>query len=96
MAKPVYSRQYGNQFSQRKSELRRSPSLCSFWGHDEAREVSFLLEEDALTQIDQTAPRTEAEFLVAFDDNRDRIFRAARKVYSRRGSGFHTLAASDF
>ena len=30
------------------------------------------------------------------DGNRDRIFTAARKVYSRRGSGFYTLAASDF
>src|SRR5688572_14442854 len=31
-AKRVYARQHGNQFSQRKSELRRSPSLCSFLG----------------------------------------------------------------
>ena len=31
---------------------------------------------------------TEEEFLVAFDSNRDRIFKAARKVYSPRGSGF--------
>ena len=78
----------------RNYDVRRR--CVRFWGHDEAREVSFLLEEDALTQIDQTAPRTEAEFLVAFDDNRDRIFKAARKVYSRRGSGFHALAAADF
>jgi len=67
-----------------------------FWGHDSAREVSFLIEEDALTRMDQTAPRTEDEFLGAFDANRDRIFNAARKAYSPRGSGFFALAASDF
>ncbi len=67
-----------------------------FWGHDSSREVSFLVEEDALTQIDRTTPRTEDEFLVAFDANRDRIFKAARKAYSPRGSGFYALAASDF
>jgi hypothetical protein len=67
-----------------------------FWGHDDSREVSFLVEEEALTQIDRTTPRTEDEFLAAFDSNRDRIFKAARKAYSPRGSGFHTLAASAF
>ena len=66
------------------------------WGHDSAREVSFLVEEDALARIDQIAPRTEDEFLVAFDANRDRIVKAARKAYSPRGSGFYALAASDF
>ncbi len=67
-----------------------------FWGHDAACEVSFLVEEDALTQIDRTTPQTEDGFLVAFDGNRDRIFAAARKAYSRRGSGFYILAASSF
>ena len=67
-----------------------------FWGHDSAREVSFLIEEDALARIDRSAPRTEDEFLTAFDANRDRIFKAARKAYSSRGSGFFALAASNF
>jgi hypothetical protein len=67
-----------------------------FWGHDDSREVSFLVEEDALAQIARTTPRNEDGFLVAFDDNRDRIVTAARKAYSRRASYFHTLAASDF
>jgi len=67
-----------------------------FWGHDDSREVSFLVEEGALAQIDRTAPLTEDEFLAAFDGNRDRIFNAARRAYSPRGRGFHTLAASNF
>jgi Protein of unknown function (DUF1488) len=67
-----------------------------FWGHDDACEVSFLVEEDALSQIDRTAPQTEHGFLLAFDGNRERIMAAARKAYSRRGSGFYILAASSF
>ena len=67
-----------------------------FWGHDSAREVSFLVEEAALADMEQTKPRTEDEFLIAFDANRERIFKAARKAYSPRGTGFYALAASDF
>jgi len=67
-----------------------------FWGHDSAKEVSFFIEEDALARVNQTTPRTEDEFLDAFDTNRDRIFQAARKAYSPRSSGFHALSASDF
>jgi hypothetical protein len=67
-----------------------------FWGHDEALEVSFLVEEDALTRIDQTTPQTEAGFLVTFDRHRDRICAAARNAYSRQGTGFYILVASDF
>ncbi len=67
-----------------------------FWGHDDALEVTFLVEEDALTRLDEATPRTEEGFLVTFDRNRERIFTAARKAYSRRGSGFYTLAAANF
>ncbi|MGH6924642.1 MAG: DUF1488 domain-containing protein [Propylenella sp.] len=67
-----------------------------FWGHDDACEVSFLVEEDALTRIDRATVQTEAGFLVAFDRNHERIIAAARKAYSRRGSGFYALAASSF
>lgn len=67
-----------------------------FWGYDGAKEVSFLVEEDALARVSRATPRTEDEFLAAFDANRDRIFTAARKAYSPRGSGFHALSALDF
>ena len=66
------------------------------WGYDSAFEVSFLVEEDALCHIDRNALRDEVGLLDAFDANRDRILGAARKAYSRRGSRFYTLAASDF
>ncbi len=67
-----------------------------FWGHDDACEVSFLVDDEALSQIDRTTPQTEDGFLIAFDGNRERIMAAARKAYSRRGSGFYILAASSF
>lgn len=67
-----------------------------FWGYDAALEVSFLVEEDAIAKIDRAAPKTEADFLTAFDGNRDRIIAAARKAYSRQGGGFYVLAASSF
>jgi len=59
-------------------------------------EVSFLVEEEAIAKIDRAALATEADFLTAFDGNRDRIIAAARKAYSRRGGGFYVLAASSF
>ena len=67
-----------------------------FWGHDESREVSFLIEEDALWELNKTTTHDEDGLLNIFDSNRERIFGVARKVYSRRGSGFYTLAASNF
>ncbi len=67
-----------------------------FWGHDDALEVAFLVEEDAITKIDRATLTTEADFLTAFDSNRDRITAVARKAYSRRGDGFYVLAASSF
>lgn len=67
-----------------------------FWGHDDACEVCFLVEEDALCQLDRTTSRNEAGLLGTFDGHRDRIMQAARKAYFRRGNGFYVLAASNF
>jgi hypothetical protein len=67
-----------------------------FWGHDDALEVSFLVEEDAITKIDRATLRTEDDFLTAFDGNRDRIIAVARKAYSRQGGDFYVLPASSF
>jgi hypothetical protein len=67
-----------------------------FWGHDDAREVAFAVEEDALYKLDRKTPRDETGLLNAFDGNRERILGAARKAYTPRGDGFYRLAASDF
>lgn len=66
-----------------------------FWAYDEALEISFFLNEDALFSIDRKTIRSEAGFLDAFDLHRVRIFKAASRVYSRRSKGSYTLAASD-
>jgi Protein of unknown function (DUF1488) len=66
-----------------------------FWAYDESLEIPFFVEEDALCSIDPEATRTEAGILNAFDRHRDRILKAAARVYSRRRKGSYTLAAPD-
>jgi hypothetical protein len=67
-----------------------------FWGSDGAIEVSFFLEEDALTKIAKNAPSGEPSLLRSFDENRERIMQTARKVYDRRRQGSYELLAADF
>lgn len=54
-----------------------------FWGHDDAREVTFWLNDDVLTQLQPGVKPDEAELLKAFDLHRDRILQLASKLYSR-------------
>ena len=66
-----------------------------FWGSDGAIEVSFFLDETAL--IGLAGPSSsEALLIESFDQNRERILKAARKVYDRRRKGSYDLFASDF
>jgi hypothetical protein len=67
-----------------------------FWGHDSAMEVSFFINEDALTRIQPGVRLDELGFLNAFDSNRDSICAAAAKVYVRGSRGAYDLVASDF
>ena len=67
-----------------------------FWGHDYAREITCLVDEDVLLHVDTRASGDEAGFLNVFDSNRERIFDVARKVYSKRGDAFCMLAVADF
>jgi len=66
-----------------------------FWGHDASREVTFLVQAEALHQGGARITAGEEALLQAFDANRDRIESAARKAYSRRGPGFYVLGVSD-
>jgi len=67
-----------------------------FWGSDGAIEISFFLDESVLIEIATDPPSSEASLLASFDRNRERILRAARKVYLRRRKGSYDLFASDF
>lgn len=83
---PNHSRSYD-------AERRR----IRFWGHDDAFEVPFFLEESAIFKISPRTPNVEAGILAAFDAARDRIFAAAGKVYTpRQRRNFYVLAATDF
>ena len=68
-----------------------------FWGHDDAIEVPFFLEEAAIFRLFPKTLNAEAAMLAAFDSARERICEIAGKVY-RAGCGrsFYVLAASDF
>ncbi|HJS62926.1 MAG TPA: DUF1488 domain-containing protein [Pseudolabrys sp.] len=66
-----------------------------FWAYDEALEIPFFVEADALCHIDPKATKDEAGLLSVFDVHRGRICKAADRVYSRRRRGSYTLAVSD-
>jgi hypothetical protein len=68
-----------------------------FWGHDNATEVPFFLEENALFVLYPQTVKTEAGILAAFDKARDRIFAVAAKVYAPGGRrSFYTLTGDQF
>ncbi len=67
-----------------------------FWGHDSAMETSFFVTEEALKRIQPNINRDEKGLLNAFDMNRDRIYAAAIKVYSRGRKGSYDLDSKDF
>ena len=66
-----------------------------FWAYDQALEIPFFVDADALCRIDPNVTRDESGLLAAFDLHRARIFEAADKVYFRRRRGSYTLTASD-
>jgi hypothetical protein len=66
-----------------------------FWGHDEAMEASFFIDEQALMHIQPGLLVNEAEFLGVFDLHRERIHAAAVKVYGRGRRGSYDLVTSD-
>jgi hypothetical protein len=66
-----------------------------FWGYDGALEVAFFIAEEAVFRIAPETRHNQIAVLASFDLNRDRILKAARKVYNKRRSSY-SLAASDF
>ena len=67
-----------------------------FWGYDGAFEFSFFVEEGALCRVAPSKGRGEAALLKIFDDNRERIFKAASVAYSRRRKGSSTVIIQSF
>jgi hypothetical protein len=68
-----------------------------FWGHDDALEVPFFLEESALFKLYPKTTNAEPEILAAFDAARTRILAVAGRVYTpRRRKSFYVLTPDDF
>lgn len=53
-----------------------------FWGHDNAMEVSFFLEENAIFVLSPKTQNSETGILAAFDAARERIFSVAARAYT--------------
>jgi hypothetical protein len=69
-----------------------------FWGYDSVIEISFHIEVNALQKLYPEMSGSEADVLQTFDASRERIYKAADKVYVRGGKGTkaYILAAGDF
>jgi hypothetical protein len=68
-----------------------------FWGHDDALEVTFFLDENVLFKLYPRTQNAEAGILAAFDAGRDRIFAVADRMYApRQRRSFYTLSPDDF
>lgn len=83
----------------------RFPNLCRsydatrravrFWGHDDAMEAAFFIDENALKHIQPCCPVDEAGMLGVFDAHIARIHAAAVKVYGRGHRGTYDVLAAD-
>jgi hypothetical protein len=67
-----------------------------FWGYDSAMESSFFLTEEAMKRVQPGVGQGEAAALRVFDTNRQLIYAAAAKVFTRGRKGSYDLMASDF
>lgn len=71
-----------------------------FYGCDQTTEISFFIEQDALSKIDVDEHTSEAGYLKTFDANREHICDVATDVYSRQPkssiNGPVTLTEVDF
>ncbi|WP_035697758.1 DUF1488 domain-containing protein [Bradyrhizobium japonicum] len=83
------------EFPNQSRSYDRTRRAVHFWGSDSAIEASFFIEEDALKRL-QPGACHEADFLNAFDRNRDVICATAAKVYVRGSRGSYDLVANQF
>jgi hypothetical protein len=67
-----------------------------FWGHDNAMEVPFFIEEDALFRLKPKTRNSEDAMLSTFDEMRDQINAVARRVHAFDRRSFYVLMATDF
>lgn len=67
-----------------------------FWGYDSTLEVSFFVEDAALSKMEPATNEDEASFLAVFDANRARICEVAGDIYLPHRKRLFVLKNSDF
>jgi Protein of unknown function (DUF1488) len=67
-----------------------------FWGHDNALEVSFFLDENAIFRLNPRTKNVEDGMLGTFDESIDKIHQVAGRLYASGKRSFYVLAAEDF
>lgn len=62
-----------------------------FWGYDNAREITFLVEDRVLMNLDPGLGSDEAGVLAAFDRHRNEIVKIAMALYAEGRQTLYTL-----
>jgi hypothetical protein len=84
------------KFPNHSRSYNRTRRAVQFWGYDSAIEVSFFINEDALTHLEPEADLNEAGFLAAFDAHRSSIVTVAARKYVRNSKHSYELIGADF
>jgi hypothetical protein len=63
-----------------------------FWGYDNSREISFLVDDAMLTKLNPDAGTGEPALLAAFDRNRERILGLAKNLYTGGPQNRYTIS----
>ena len=83
-------------FPNRSRSYDATRHAVRFWGYVSSMENSFFVSTEALRRIQPDMNQDETGFLQAFDNNRDRIYATAAKVYAGGSKGSYSLTVSDF
>jgi len=62
-----------------------------FWGYDNAREITFLVEDRVLMNLDPGLGSDEAGVLASFDRHRNEILKIAMALYAEGRQTLYTL-----
>ncbi|MDB0507727.1 DUF1488 domain-containing protein [Ralstonia solanacearum] len=62
-----------------------------FWGYDNAREITFLVENRVLMNLDPGLGSDEAGVLASFDRHRNEILKIAMALYAEGRQTLYTL-----
>jgi hypothetical protein len=82
-------------FPNRSRSYDATRRAVRFWGYDRSMESSFFIMIDALRQMQPNLRSNSIDILRAFDDNRERIYAIAAKVYARGRKGSYDLNVAD-